>query len=275
MDNIYGLEEIHHKLLAGLIKLDRFCRENQIRYSLHGGTLLGAERNRRFIPWDDDADISMTRDAYEKFKTLLLSSRDPDVLLTEDALWIPRFVYRTDQEPVVIDVFVYDYITEHRLGAFLKINLLRFLQGMIKPKENLDFKNRSIAYRLLIGLSYAVGRLFPHSKKLDWYHDMETKRLLGKKRYIHRSNDSFYGLSYLFDSEFMSEYTDMELEGHTFMVNTRYREFLKRSYGEDYMTPPPDRERVPQHETLRNQIAGRARECTGERRAKGDEASSF
>lgn len=38
MDNIYGLEEIHHKLLAGLVKLDHFCRENQIRYSLHAST---------------------------------------------------------------------------------------------------------------------------------------------------------------------------------------------------------------------------------------------
>ena len=62
------LERIHHIELELLIEIDRICQKNDIKYSLTGGTLLGAVRNGDFIPWDDDADISMLRKEYVKFQ---------------------------------------------------------------------------------------------------------------------------------------------------------------------------------------------------------------
>ncbi len=50
-----------------LIEFDRICRKEDIKYPIEGGTLLGAVRNNKFIPWDDDVDVSMTRDEYNKF----------------------------------------------------------------------------------------------------------------------------------------------------------------------------------------------------------------
>jgi lipopolysaccharide cholinephosphotransferase len=59
--------ELKAKLLEILVVADNFCRENNINYSLAGGTLLGAVRHGGFIPWDDDIDIVMPRWDYNRF----------------------------------------------------------------------------------------------------------------------------------------------------------------------------------------------------------------
>lgn len=71
MTNDYGNLELHKVLLSAMKDIDKICRENGLRYYLHAGTLLGAVNHKGFIPWDDDVDISMFREDYEKFITLV------------------------------------------------------------------------------------------------------------------------------------------------------------------------------------------------------------
>lgn len=58
-EDVLTIEQIHKILLKQLKFIDDICRENNLRYFLEGGTLLGAIRHNGFIPWDDDVDISM------------------------------------------------------------------------------------------------------------------------------------------------------------------------------------------------------------------------
>ena len=68
MDNgNYGTAPYQKELLQLIKDLDAFCEQNGIRYSLAGGTLIGAIRHNGFIPWDDDLDIMLDRDNYNRF----------------------------------------------------------------------------------------------------------------------------------------------------------------------------------------------------------------
>ena len=63
-NDVTNTEEVRFNILK---YIDQICRENNIKYSLTGGTLLGAVRHGGFIPWDDDIDVFMTRNEYKKF----------------------------------------------------------------------------------------------------------------------------------------------------------------------------------------------------------------
>ena len=60
------MTEVQSKLLDMLVWFDRFCWENGLRYYALGGTLLGAVRHKGFVPWDDDIDLAMPREDYDK-----------------------------------------------------------------------------------------------------------------------------------------------------------------------------------------------------------------
>lgn len=249
IENSYGLKTIHELLLEAMDEFDKICLLNNIKYSLHGGTLLGAERDGKLIPWDDDLDVSMTREEYKK---LQLACRDihGEYYLNEVDTWLPRFTSRDRSKPkVFIDVFIWDYISEKKISQFFKINILRFMQGTLK--RNVDLKNYRLKDRILLVFSHFLGFPFKRSFKLRVFKYIEENCFLGGKKYIHRSNDAFKGVSYIFDSNFMDSYNLITLENREYMVTSRYREFLEKNYGPDYLIPPDISERKPLHSVQR------------------------
>ena len=72
----YGLCALQDVILGVMVDVDRFCASHGIEYCLMGGSALGARRHGGFIPWDDDLDIFMTPDNYEKFREAFLREGD-------------------------------------------------------------------------------------------------------------------------------------------------------------------------------------------------------
>lgn len=71
----YGVLELQNVILNIMQYIDNLCEENNIQYYIIGGTALGAVRHGGFIPWDDDLDIAMTRDNYNRFIALCNSDK--------------------------------------------------------------------------------------------------------------------------------------------------------------------------------------------------------
>ena len=78
MKRITDNKELREIQMGILSYVDKFCRENDIKYSICGGTLIGAIRHGGYIPWDDDIDIIMLRKDYERFLNLFNKSKDSD-----------------------------------------------------------------------------------------------------------------------------------------------------------------------------------------------------
>ena len=72
---VLTLKEIQTESLGILKDIHSFCIKHDIKYSVVGGTLLGAVRHQGFIPWDDDIDLMMPREDYERFCRIYCSEQ--------------------------------------------------------------------------------------------------------------------------------------------------------------------------------------------------------
>ena len=235
------MNEIQTELLVLLKEFDRICRDNQIKYSLHGGTLLGAVRDHGFIPWDDDIDITLFRPEFDHLIEVLNSK-----LLPQDFYYIrlgqthKLVLMRRDKPLVWIDIIVYDYITDNQFLQKVKIYGLSFFRAFCRETDSLEDTKRRGKFKgvkfWLISMSCYLGKPFS-SEFRNKLGDLFCKSFPGQRNLVQRSNDQFVALFMILPSHIVDEYIDIELCGSEFMISKYYHEILVRSYGDNYMVP--------------------------------------
>ncbi len=242
MPDLPETKQLHMDMLVLLKMFDEICRNNYIRYSLHGGTLLGCIRDKGFIPWDDDIDVSMTREEYSKLQDVFKQTVfDNNFYLDYTTNRCPQLWLKLPgKQPVWLDIFVWDYISEKRIPQKIKILVLSFFLAFLKTDRTMKLSTESKKYtglrHLLILFGYSIGKLFPIEKKIRWA-DRFSQKFTGSKQLINRANDLYAGMIIILPKEVMENYEDKEFEREKLMVSSSYHKILTSSYGEDYLIP--------------------------------------
>lgn len=249
------LKEIQLEILDVVAE---FCEKNGINYWIDCGTLLGAIRHKGYIPWDDDIDVGMLRDDYNKFMKLFNKSNSryqfvcienfSDFYLPYGKVCDTRTVlFEPDEQgyklAVNIDIFVYDnapdndYIVEK---MFDKRDQLRNRFGIAhsegKLTGNLFFRTIKYARRYLYRMLFYSNTIEKMVNNSRLYENKLTERVGNFAAFARmvchkRVFDAFVGV---------------EFEGRLYKAPIGYDEWLKAFYG-DYMELPPVEKRVTHH----------------------------
>lgn len=256
MPDIKETEEIHKESLVLLKHFHKLCVDNDIQYSLHGGTLLGAIRDGGFIPWDDDIDVTMTRDYFNKFLKLMQRTtlEDGYAFDTFGSSFYKFYSQREGKPLVWIDLFVWDYISEKRYIQKFKIALLAFFKAFCKSPTKLKETQEESHYSVLNIFGITIISLFgffvPNKIKNAWV-DSVRRRYGGKKEYVHRANDQFKGIKLILPKYVVSEYIDIPFENITLRASKYWKEILESTYGDDYMIPKKENNDIELHMRFR------------------------
>ena len=247
-------EEIKEVELGVMDYIHNLCQKENINYSLAYGTLLGAVRHKGYIPWDDDVDISLKRDEYDKLYQAVLRDNDPiyKVASWENDACYPYPFYRVYDARTVyennyiendidlgicVDVFPFDYYADVnkemvKLDTYRRLSVYT-LYGI--HSKNAGLKN---IIRYLLVLVFRLTRVKTWNKKMNIL-SMQTN-----------DNDSIDYLmenkrtSTKFEKTLLDKVMDSPFEDRTYKIPEASHQILSAIYGDDFMEIPPVEKRV-------------------------------
>ena len=248
----------HKEILIKILKyFDRICRENNIKYSLIGGSLIGAVRDKEIIPWDDDIDVILTQEEYKKLLKVLLNKEGRYKLLCNEnnktfyypfaklvdtnTILIEKNVKKIENYGVYIDIFTYNNVPNNRIKRYFyykKFLILKKLLGIsvIDVKENYLIKTIRDKMVAFIGTRRILK---VYQKESNKYNKKNTQYLL--------SNWPAYGYKKEIQlSKNFKNFKNTKFENIDAMITCDFDEILKTTFG-DYMTPPPIEKQVSNH----------------------------
>lgn len=220
--------------------IDKFCRENDIRYTISSGTLLGAVRHGGFIPWDDDADMFMLREDFDRFVKIYKSPKYHLLFNTckEDEFLYSGFAKINDPTTyadrkhaiskfgIFVDVFPLDAVPEEPKERRKYMHKVISLHNRIHHRQKKDLFSMIKSYR--------------HS--LEWWNNrLEEAVRAGANSYVdsplvaHLICTNNYRT--VINRDRFDSLTEIQFEGHNFMAFSDPHSYLSMVYGENYMTP--------------------------------------
>jgi lipopolysaccharide cholinephosphotransferase len=253
-----SIRDVQLEMLHLLKIVDRICRENNISFWLDGGTLLGAVRDKGFIPWDDDIDICLMKDDYDKLIFLLEKEIDlnksskiflffhgkKNVQYWCEYLCSKKFVVKKHGEatkPCRIDIFPMKSIesSDEENDRITTDVANYFIRGKIKYPEKFNKKYKEKTLKEGVIRKKEFMEYFNNEYMLSC--NIKTPTSLVTYSFGDSMANGFrqyYTYSDIFPLK------EIEFEGWKFCCPNNTDRYLSILYG-DYMTPPPISQQKP------------------------------
>lgn len=259
LDDQYGFLPLQDKILEIMVYVDSFCKNNDIDYCLMGGSALGAMRHGGFIPWDDDLDIFMTPDNYEKFRAAFLKDGDHttfylqewgavDGLVTIAKIRMNGTTYLESSlkdwdihHGVYIDIFILHTCPNHKLqqmwqclwGKYVIMKGLA-IKGYDRRKGFLGFALKVMAHLPdHMWVRYGLKQVYRYrNQSTDYYCNF-----LGKAVFKNA----------IYKKEWFEKTTYTPFETVSLKVPVNLHDFLTWRFGDYMKMPSPERIKWEQH----------------------------
>ena len=253
-------KECREVQLSVLDEVARICKENNLKYSLAYGTLLGAVRHKGYIPWDDDIDIFLLREDYDKLIAIL---KDPAVqkkewlTVVDDACdgyyygFAKAYDNRTHVEMerhkgemgIWVDLFPLDGLPKMRLLEKPFVLYCSFLRVVgLALSSDLNSKAYDAWTRFYKRVIYTVVSLLG-KRRFCRYMERVYRRFSGKES--GRVATLFFDskTDRVLDLDKLTEMTTYPFENREYEAIKNYDYYLSEFYG-DYMQLPPEEKRI-------------------------------
>lgn len=259
LEDKYGLLEVQDKILEIMVDVDKFCENHGIEYCLMGGSALGSKRHGGFIPWDDDLDIFMTPDNYEKFRKIFNMEGNKDKYylqewgLVDDMITIAKVRLNGTSyieeaikdwdihQGVYIDIFILHTCPNNLLQQLHQCFWAKYVitKGLaLREKDRHDsIKGLVIKIAKMVPdrflIKYGLKQVYKYrNKKSNYYCNFIGKAVFKKGIYKRE----------WFDDPIYAPFETVQLK-----VPKKLHNFLVERFG-DYMKPPsPERIIYEQH----------------------------
>ena len=254
------MNELQKRILDLLKLVDYICKENDIDYYLTGGTLIGAIRHHGFIPWDDDADIIMSRDNWKKFhniyksyvpSNIIVNSQDDDVNF---AMTVNHFtdvsvtslfryqMYSPELQGTVVDILVMDPIPNKAECKEEYLNALTRHTDLTCVPYPFAIRNGKPSY---FWLFLVLSKIFGKNKVISW---------IDRKAFNYKESESqlyvqrFASAPHFWDKKSYGTPVYVPFEDTYLPVPEHADECLAIGYSDDWMYVPKSGPEKSTHE---------------------------
>ncbi len=253
--NEIGFKELQKIELSILVWIRSICEKHNLRYYLAYGTLIGAVRHKGFIPWDDDIDIHMPREDYDRFIQICSNHQDERYKLLS-CEHTPGYFYEfakvTDSWTIIqennikpienygvyVDVFPLDFLPNR---SSLRIGYLRFLQRLRILLIYDDVRKYHPIVNLFCRIAKSLLSFINPVKIAQYINNVGRKGGNKSRKYLFVP-----GLRKALPASIIDNFVKISFEGELFDAPIGWDEYLTIIYG-DYMKLPPIENQVTHH----------------------------